>query len=52
MATDQRKIAVYLPKEKADEFEALTKSEGKTITGAIRVMVDAYIATARERAAA
>lgn len=48
MATDQKKLAVYVPATVADEFETLVKSQGKTVTGAIRVMIRDYLAANAE----
>lgn len=44
MATEQKKLAVYVPADEAAAFEALVKAQGKTVTGAVRVFIRDTIA--------
>lgn len=48
MATEQKKLAVYVPAHEAAAFEEAVKAEGKTVTGAIRVMIRDYLAARKE----
>lgn len=52
MTTEQARLSFYLPPAMKSEFEALLKDEGKTVAGAIRVMVRDYIAAKKQEAAA
>lgn len=48
MATEQKKLAIYVPRDEAERFEALVKAEGKTVTGAFRVMLREYLEAAEK----
>ncbi len=52
MATEQDSFKIYLDPGLAAEVRLLAQSEGRTITGLIRLLLRQYLAEQKEKAAA
>ncbi len=52
MATEQKKLNFYLPADLEAEVRTLTRKEGRTITGLMRMLLERYVEEEKEKAAA